>query len=68
MSFGCEWLDNVTLQSSGSFPCEYVKENSSVIQQAQVKIINALYFTSSKQKSISGMICNVQRKPVQSRT
>ena len=27
MSFGCEWLDNVTLQSSGSFPCEYVKEN-----------------------------------------
>lgn len=27
MSFGCEWLDNVTLQSSGSFPCEYVKAN-----------------------------------------
>lgn len=27
MSFGCEWLDNVTLQSSGSFPCVYVKEN-----------------------------------------
>lgn len=27
MSYGCEWLDNVTLQSSGSFPCEYVKEN-----------------------------------------
>lgn len=27
MSFGCEWLDNVTSQSSGSFPCEYVKEN-----------------------------------------
>lgn len=27
MSFGCEWLDNVALQSSGSFPCEYVKEN-----------------------------------------
>ena len=27
MSFGCEWLDNVTLQSSGSFPCTYVKEN-----------------------------------------
>ena len=27
MSFGCEWLDNVTLQSSGSFPCAYVKEN-----------------------------------------
>lgn len=27
MSFGCEWLDNVTLQSSGSFPCEYIKEN-----------------------------------------
>lgn len=27
MSFGCEWLDNVTLQSSGSFPCVYVKQN-----------------------------------------
>lgn len=27
MSFGCEWLDNVTLQSDGSFPCVYVKEN-----------------------------------------
>lgn len=27
MSFGCEWLDNVTLQSSGSFPCVYVEEN-----------------------------------------
>ena len=27
MSFGCEWLDNVASQSSGSFPCEYVKEN-----------------------------------------
>lgn len=27
MSYGCEWLDNVTLQSSGSFPCVYVKEN-----------------------------------------
>lgn len=27
MSFGCEWLDNVTLQSSGSFPCVYVKKN-----------------------------------------
>lgn len=27
MSYGCEWLDNATLQSSGSFPCEYVKEN-----------------------------------------
>lgn len=27
MSFGCEWLDDVALQSSGSFPCVYVKEN-----------------------------------------
>ena len=25
--YGCEWLDNTTLQDSGKYPCEYVKKN-----------------------------------------